>query len=54
MLLDEPTAHLDAASEAELIETIRAACHGRTAIIATHSPALAAMADRIVTLGNGQ
>jgi ATP-binding cassette subfamily C protein CydD len=54
LLLDEPTAHLDAAAEAELIETIRAACRGRTAIIATHSPTLAAIADRIVRLGGTQ
>lgn len=52
LLLDEPTAHLDVASEADLIETIRAACTGRTAIIATHSPALAAIADRVIELGD--
>lgn len=50
LLLDEPTAHLDAAAEKALIETIRRACIGRTTIIATHSPLLAAMADRIVPL----
>lgn len=54
LLLDEPTAHLDAASEADLIATIRAACAGRTAIIATHSPALAAIADRVIVLGDAQ
>lgn len=50
LLLDEPTAHLDPAAEAALIETIRAACRGRTTLIATHSAALAAIADRIVAL----
>lgn len=50
LLLDEPTAHLDPVAEAALIETIRAACHGRTTLIATHSAALAAIADRIVSL----
>lgn len=50
LLLDEPTANLDAASEAALIETIREACVGRTCLIATHSPALAAVADREVRL----
>lgn len=54
LLLDEPTAHLDAAAERDLIATIRAACAGRTAIIATHSPALAAIADRVVMLGGGR
>lgn len=50
LLLDEPTAHLDAAAEKALIETIRRACIGRTTIIATHSPLMAAMADRILPL----
>ncbi|MGY2736320.1 thiol reductant ABC exporter subunit CydD [Sphingomonas sp. UYP23] len=50
LLLDEPTAHLDPAGEAGLIETIRAVCQGRTTLIATHSAALAAIADRIVSL----
>lgn len=40
VLLDEPTAHLDPQTEAELIESLRRLCVGRTAIIATHSRAL--------------
>jgi ATP-binding cassette subfamily C protein CydD len=51
LLLDEPTAHLDAASEAALIAAIRAGARGRTTIIATHSAALSAIADQIVRLG---
>lgn len=51
LLLDEPTAHLDAAAEAALIATIARAAKGRTTLIATHSPALAAIATRIVHLG---
>ncbi|MEK9212845.1 thiol reductant ABC exporter subunit CydD [Sphingomonas sp. 2378] len=51
LLLDEPTAHLDAAAEAALIATIARAAQGRTTLIATHSPALAAIATRIVHLG---
>ncbi|MCQ8278853.1 thiol reductant ABC exporter subunit CydD [Acetobacteraceae bacterium KSS8] len=50
LLLDEPTAHLDPDTEAALIGTIRAAARGRTTIVATHSAALAASADRIVRL----
>ncbi|MFC3580906.1 thiol reductant ABC exporter subunit CydD [Sphingomonas hylomeconis] len=50
LLLDEPTAHLDMAAEIALIATIRAACRGRTTLIATHSARLAAIADQIVTL----
>jgi len=51
LLLDEPTAHLDATAEAALIATIARAAQGRTTLIATHSPALAAIATRIVHLG---
>lgn len=52
VLLDEPTAHLDAAAEAALIATIARAAKGRTTLIATHSPALAAIANRVVHLGH--
>jgi ATP-binding cassette, subfamily C, bacterial CydD len=45
-LLDEPTAHLDAESEAELVDTLAEAVRGRTVLIATHSPTVAAIADR--------
>jgi ATP-binding cassette subfamily C protein CydD len=51
LLLDEPTAHLDAAAEAALTRAIRAAAFGRTTIIATHSEALAAIGDVVVRLG---
>jgi ATP-binding cassette subfamily C protein CydD len=50
LLLDEPTANLDRESEAALIETLRQAAEGRTTLIATHSAAVAAMADRVVRL----
>jgi ATP-binding cassette subfamily C protein CydD len=52
LLLDEPTAHLDAAAEAALIATIARAAQGRTTLIATHSPALATIATRVVHLGD--
>lgn len=52
LLLDEPTAHLDAAAEAALIATIARAAKWRTTLIATHSPALAAIATRVVHLGH--
>ena len=44
-LLDEPTAHLDAESEARVIDALNAATQGRTVIMATHSAALARFAD---------
>jgi len=50
LLLDEPTAHLDAIAENALIGAIRQAARGRTTIIATHSERLAAAADKVVRL----
>jgi ATP-binding cassette subfamily C protein CydD len=52
LLLDEPTAHLDALSEIALVTTIAAACRGRTTLIATHSDRLAGIADYVVRLGD--
>jgi len=50
LLLDEPTANLDAASEAALLPVIRAAARGRTTLIATHSAAVESIADVVVRL----
>jgi ATP-binding cassette subfamily C protein CydD len=50
LLLDEPTADLDAASERALLPVIGQAAEGRTTLIATHSEVLAALADRVVRL----
>lgn len=50
LLLDEPTADLDRDSERALVEVIRRAAAGRTTLIATHSPAVTALADRVVRL----
>jgi ATP-binding cassette subfamily C protein CydD len=50
LLLDEPTADLDAEAEATLIALIAEAARGRTTLIATHSERLAALADQVVRL----
>lgn len=50
LLLDEPTAHLDCASEQALLPIIQKAAAGRTTLIATHSDAVAALADTVVQL----
>ena len=54
VLLDEPTAHLDPGTEAEMLDSLRRLCAGRTAIIATHSPALRARFQRVLELENGR
>ncbi|HEX8470952.1 MAG TPA: thiol reductant ABC exporter subunit CydD [Brevundimonas sp.] len=50
LVLDEPTANLDAASEADLIPVLREAARGRTTLIATHSAAVWNIADHVVRL----
>ena len=50
LLLDEPTADLDPVAEAEIIGLIRSLAKDRTVIVATHSEALAAVADHVVRL----
>ncbi len=50
LLLDEPTAHLDARSENDLLAVIQQAAKDRTTVIATHSAAVAALADTVVEL----
>lgn len=48
LILDEPTAGLDAATEAHVIAAVRAT--GAGALIVSHRPAVLAAADRVVTL----
>ena len=49
VVLDEPTAHLDAASEAVVLATIDALrAAGRTVLVVAHRPALASAADVVV------
>jgi len=49
VLLDEPTAHLDPATEALVVDRLRAAARAGCAIlVVAHRPALLAAADRIV------
>src|SRR6185437_7421865 len=44
LLLDEPTAHLDPATEAEVLDSLRRLALGRTVILASHSSAAHAFA----------
>jgi thiol reductant ABC exporter CydD subunit len=50
VLLDEPTAHLDAATEARVVAALREFLVGRTAVIVTHRPGLLELADHVVDL----
>ncbi len=50
LLLDEPTAGLDAETEAEVLDAVRRLTRGRTALIVAHRPSLAELADRVVEM----
>ncbi|MGV9816723.1 thiol reductant ABC exporter subunit CydD [Streptomyces cellulosae] len=50
LLLDEPTAALDGATEAEVVAAVRRLAEGRTVLLVVHRPALLAVADRVVRL----
>lgn len=49
-LVDEPTAHLDPETARQVMHSLRAMAEGKTLIVATHDPALAAMMDRTIAL----
>jgi ATP-binding cassette subfamily C protein CydCD len=50
LLLDEPTAALDGATEAEVVDAVRRLAKGRTVLLVVHRPALLEVADRVVRL----
>jgi ATP-binding cassette subfamily C protein CydD len=54
LLLDEPTARLDGASEAAVLAATHRLVAGRTAMLVAHRPALLAGADRIVRVVDGR
>ena len=53
-LLDEPTVHLDAGTEAAVVGELANLLRGRSALVVTHRPAVLALADRVVTLDGGR
>ncbi|MDG9673016.1 thiol reductant ABC exporter subunit CydD [Micromonospora sp. DH14] len=54
VLLDEPTARLDTAAEAVVLDATRRLVAGRTAVLVAHRPALLADADRILRVEDGR
>jgi ATP-binding cassette subfamily B protein len=54
LVLDEPTAALDAEAEAELFARIKALARGRTAIFISHRFSTVRLADRILVLEEGE
>lgn len=55
MVLDEPTASMDAATEAKVVATLRAkAADGATLLVATHKSALLPIVDRLLVIQGGR
>ncbi|WFE45021.1 thiol reductant ABC exporter subunit CydD [Verrucosispora sp. WMMD1129] len=54
VLLDEPTARLDAAAEAVVLSATRSLVAGRTALLVAHRPALLTDVDRILRVEDGR
>jgi ATP-binding cassette, subfamily C, bacterial CydD len=54
LVLDEPTAHLDAETARSVASGIERLSAGRTTLLVVHHPALAAGADEILELGDGR
>jgi ATP-binding cassette subfamily C protein CydD len=54
LLLDEPTARLDPASEAAVVSAGARLAAGRTALVVAHRPALLAAVDRVVEVVDGR
>ena len=53
LVLDEPTAALDARSEYEVFQRFKELSHGKTAVIISHRFSTVRMADRIIVLQHG-
>ena len=54
LLMDEPTAPLDAQAEAAMVASLDAATKGLTTIFVTHRGAMLQMADKVLALENGR
>jgi putative ABC transport system ATP-binding protein len=56
VLADEPTAELDEANEARVLEALHQLRdeHGTTVVVVTHSPQVAEAADRVVEIRDGK
>lgn len=53
VLVDEPTANLDAVTTEEVVEALAHLVRGRTAVICTHDPAPMRLADHVIALRDG-
>ena len=54
IILDEPTAALDAKAEAEVFQRFKRLAEGKTAVLISHRFSTVRMADRILVLSDGR
>jgi thiol reductant ABC exporter CydC subunit len=54
LLLDEPTAHLDAGTEAEVLAALGPVMEGRTVVVIGHRPVVPAAGSRVLWLEEGR
>ncbi|MDK2917218.1 MAG: ATP-binding cassette, subfamily putative efflux pump, partial [Euryarchaeota archaeon] len=54
LILDEPTSALDMQTEDQIRRTLRLLVRDRTTILITHRPSLLTLADRVLTVEDGQ
>ncbi|MGF6267260.1 ATP-binding cassette subfamily C protein CydD [Paraburkholderia youngii] len=54
ILLDEPTAHLDAQNQEQIHCALRRLAKGRTVLLVAHRPATVRLADKVITLDQGR
>lgn len=54
MILDDALSHVDASTEAQILDRLRVYMRNRTALIVSHRPAAAEMADTVITLDHGR
>lgn len=54
MLLDEPTASMDPASESRLIKRLSRICEGKTTLLITHKAPMLALVNKIILMDRGR
>lgn len=54
LIMDEPTASMDPASENRLLKRLRTLCQNKTAILITHKGAMLALVDKLILIDRGR
>jgi ATP-binding cassette subfamily C protein LapB len=54
LVMDEPTSHMDFATEAQFVQALIEYLRGRTLVLITHKPSLLALVERIIVLDGGK